>query len=391
MTHKTGARERGNADTRRAMRRTWAEIDLDAIDHNLRALGALVPESCRIMAVVKADAYGHGIVEISQAALSGGATWLGVATFEEGMGLRRAGIEAPVLVLGTIARQDVPEARQHQLRVTISSPEVVDDVASAAGPAALGVHLKVDTGMHRLGVLPEDVVEVVRRLVQLRVPLEGCYTHLACADDPDPAFTQEQVRRFVTALAQVRRHYPSVLVHAASSAAVLVHPETHYDMVRVGLAMYGLYPAPHLRATVSLRPAMRFLSRVVRVAHLPAGATVSYGATYRVPAAAMIATVACGYGDGYPRLASNRGKVRVGDQLRPVVGRVCMDHLMVHLGDDAAALGDEVLLFGEGPSADDLADWAGTISYEILCGVAGRMPRIYLRGGHPVAVHPGNR
>ena len=392
MTHTTGAREQWIAGTRTAMRRTWAEINLDAVAHNLRTLRALLTPSCQIMAVVKADAYGHGAIEVSRMALEAGATWLGVATVEEGIAVRRAGIGTPVLILGALHPDDIPLALAQQLRVTISSLEMLDALAGSitSSPPA-GAHLKIDTGMMRLGVLPSDVPRVLDRLMQLRVPLEGCYTHLACADDPDPSFTKEQLARFRSILPEVKRAYPDVIIHTANSAAALADPQTHDDLVRIGLALYGIYPADHLRNRVSLRPAMALKSRVVRTAQASVGSTVSYGATYRVRAPTAIATIACGYADGYPRLAGDQGEVVIRGRRHRIAGSVCMDYLMVDIGDHPARVGDEVILFDDVVSVDEVAAWARTIPYEILCGVGLRVPRIYLRGGRPVAASEASR
>lgn len=366
-----------------ATRRTWAEIDLDALAHNLRALRTVLSPSCRIMAVVKADAYGHGLVPASRAALDAGVQWLGVATLDEGLALRNAGIASPVLVLGPLDADSLDEALTHRLSMTIVSPEMVD-VLTARRDSPARVHVKVDTGMTRLGIRPEDAPAVLSRLDALRVTVEGCYTHLACADDADPAVTDEQLRKFQPVVDETRRRFPNVIIHAANSAAVLVHPRSHFDMVRVGLAMYGLYPGPHMQDRAGLKPVMQCKSRVVRTMRVGPGAAVSYGATYRVSKPTVIATVACGYADGYPRLAGNRGQVVIRGRRFPVAGRVSMDYLMVDAKDEPVAIGDEVILFGQDVGADEVAEWAQTISYEVLCGVGPRVPRIYLQDGRPV-------
>ncbi len=365
-------------------RRTWAEIDLDAIAHNVRALCALIAPAT-FMAVIKADGYGHGAVQVSRATLDAGATWLGVATVEEGIVLRRAGLTVPVLVLGVLGASELAEALAHGLHVSIGSLDAVEALMSLApGTPPVGVHLDVDTGMGRLGVFPQQVPRVLDALDRRGISLDGCYTQLACADDPDPTFTREQLARFHGALAEVHRRHPHVIVHVANSAAALAHPETLFDMVRVGLALYGLYPAAHLRDRVSLRPAMALKSRVVRVTRAEAGMTIGYGATYRVRAPTTVATIACGYADGYPRLTSNKGEVVIGEQRHPIAGRVTMDHMMVDAGDRSLATGDETILFGHGVTVEEVAAWAQTISYEVVCRVGPRVPRIYLRNGRPM-------
>jgi len=369
-----------------ATRRTWAEIDLDALAANVRALRAVVDQGVQFMAVVKADGYGHGAVQVARAALAAGAEWLGVATVEEGLQLRRARITAPLLVLGAVDAAEVAEAVRAGLSLTITSGDAAAMLARAGRRARL--HLKVDTGMTRLGVQVSEVPAVLSRLARAGLPLEGVYTHLATADDSDQTFMREQLNRFDALLPALRRRFPTALVHAANSAAAIGAPRARYDLVRVGLAMYGLYPARHFEDTVQLRPAMRLLSRVVRTVRVPPGTSVSYGATYRVLRPSTIATVACGYADGYPRLAGLNGEVALAGDRVHLAGRVCMDHLMVDAGDRPVRAGDEVELFGRTVTADEVAGWAHTISYEVVCGVGSRVPRLYLRGRRPAAT-PG--
>lgn len=389
---RAGTRERGNAGTRypeslsalapsteTAALRAWAEVDLGAIAHNIGAVRSRLAPSCRLMAVVKADAYGHGVVPVCQAALEAGAAWVGVATLGEGIALRLGGIDAPILVLGGLTAGEVADAVAHQLSISITSLEMAETVLDRPGRLPMGVHLKVDTGMTRLGVFPRDVAALLDRLAARGIPLEGCYTQLACADEPDDPMTGEQLARFEPVLEVIRGRFPRVLVHAANSAAALAAPHTHFDMVRVGLAIYGLYPSPQLRNAAALRPAMRLCSRVVRTARVGPGTAVSYGAAYRTQTSTTIATVACGYADGYPRLAGAGGEVVIRDRRHRIAGRVCMDHLMADVGDAPVAVGDVAQLFGETLSADEVAAWAQTVSYEILCGVGLRVPRIYVR------------
>ncbi len=364
-------------------RRTWAEIDLDAIAHNVGVLCAFVRPAA-VMAVIKADAYGHGAVEIARAAMEAGVACLGVATLEEGIAVRRSGLTAPVLVLGVLGPPDLAEALAHGLHVTLGAVDAIEALATLVSARPVGVHLKVDTGMGRLGVFPHDVPRVLAALDRHGIALHGCYTHLACADDPDPTFSQQQLARFRPVVAEVRRRHPHVIVHAANSAAALAYPETRFDMVRIGLALYGLYPAPHLRGRIQLQPVMSLKSRVVRVTRMEAGATVSYGATYDLPGPTTVATVACGYADGYPWLTSNTGEVVIRGRRHPIVGRVTMDHLMVDAEEQPLAGGDEVVLFGKEVTADEVARWAHTIPYEIMCRVSPRVPRIYLRSGRRI-------
>jgi len=360
--------------------RAWAEVDLGAIAGNIRTIHRLLSRSCRLMGVVKADAYGHGVVPVCRAAVTAGAAWLGVATLGEGIALRLGEISAPVLVLGGLTAGEVADATAHGLSISITSQEMAEIVLRHVG-AVPPVHLKVDTGMTRLGVFPEDVPVLLDRLTAKGIPVEGCYTQLACADEPDHVMTQKQLLRFRPALEAIRERVPRALIHVANSAGALTSPHTHFDMVRVGLAMYGLYPAPQMASLGSLHPAMRLYSRVVRTARVGPGTAVSYGAAHRTKTSTTIATIACGYADGYPRLAGERGEVLIRGQRHRIAGRVCMDHLMVDVGDHPVAAGDVAQLFGDAISADEVAAWAHTISYEILCGVGLRVPRVYIHNG----------
>lgn len=360
--------------------RAWAEIDLGALAHNLREIRKLLRPACRIMAVVKADAYGHGAVEVAKAALRAGASWLGVATLDEALALRRSGIKGRILIVGPIDVADLAAAARGRISVTIGSMEFIDALERLGRrlPRAQ-FHLKVDTGMTRFGVMAADAARAISRLKQARVHLEGCYTHLSSADEPGRGFTEGQLDGFSRVLDVVRRGFPKAAIHAASSAGVFAYPTSHFDIVRIGIAMYGLQPSPHVRSPAALRPVMRLLSRVVRVARVPAGTAVGYGATYRTRAQTSIATVACGYADGYPRLAGIQGEVAIRGRRYPIAGRLSMDYLAADVGNSEVAADDEVELFGVQISADEVASWAHTISYEILTRIGPRVPRVYIR------------
>jgi alanine racemase len=242
--------------------------------------------------------------------------------------------------------------------------------------------------MTRLGVAPEDVAAVLARLDTASAVVEGVFTHLACADEPDPTITRAQLAAFGRAADAVAHRFPGVIRHVAASAAVVGYPEAAFDLVRVGISLYGVPAAPHL-GRVDLRPAMTLLSRVARLRRVPRGTAVSYGATYRAPADTVIATVPVGYADGYPRALGNRGVMLVRGQRLPVAGRVCMDYTMLDAGEVALAEGDQVEVFGSGLSAAEVADAAGTIAYELFCRIGRRVPRVYIRDGRPVAVALG--
>lgn len=370
-------------------RPTWVEIDLAAVRANVAELARLAAPAA-LLAVVKADAYGHGAVPVARAALAGGASSLGVALVEEGRELRAAGIDAPVLVLSEPPRAAAAAVVAARLTPTVYTQAGIDALAKAVveAPGAarpLRVHLKVDTGMHRVGAQVADAVELARRIdAHDELELEGVLTHFAVADEPDDPYTGEQLARFAEVLdglaaAGVR---PSV-VHAANSAAMFAFPQSRFGLVRPGIALYGVAPIRRRPPPVPLRPALAFKARVAHVKHLPAGARVSYGLRYRLGRAAGIATVPVGYADGVPRnLAAVGGQVLVGGRRRPIAGTVTMDQLLVDVGDDPVEVGDEVVLIGaQGGERITVEEWAermGTIGNEIVCGIGARVPREYL-------------
>ena len=362
-----------------AYRPTRAVVDLGAVRHNVRALK---PDRVELMAVVKANAYGHGEEPVARAALEAGATWLGVALVEEGIRLRRAGLEAPILLLSELPAEAARDALAAELTPTVYSSTIAGAVTAAG--EFLGrrprVHVKVDTGMHRVGIAPERAVELAARLRERGAEIEGVWTHFARSEDVDEPTTAEQLKRFREVLdaleaAGIRPRYR----HTANSGATIAWPESHLDLVRVGIAMYGIAPGPRLAGSVDLRPAMSLRSRVSHVQRLPAGEAVSYGHRYRLDRDAWIATVPIGYADGYLRGLSNVGRVLVRGARRPVAGTVTMDQILVDCGDDPVEVGDEVVLFGrqgdEEIRAEEVAGWAGTLGYEIVCAVGARVPR----------------
>lgn len=369
--------------------RAWIEINVAAVQHNVKALKALLRSQTDLMAVVKADAYGHGAVTIAKTALAAGATWLGVATVPEGIELREAGIQAPILMLGATNMPAQIRAMAHwRLQPTIGTPKqalvFAETLQADSGQQPLPVHLKLDTGMSRLGTNWDQAVEFVQfvqRLPQLQIA--SIYSHLATADDPDPAVMQQQHKRYQSAIAQLQQQldYTPPRLHIANSAATLADPQLHYDMVRVGLATYGLYPAPHLAPTVQLQPALQVKARVTQVKTIAAGTGVSYGHRYIAQRPMRIAVVGIGYADGVPRNLSNQLQVLIRGQRLPQIGAVTMDQLMVDVSAIADLQeGEVVTLLGQcGPECITPEDWAnqlGTISWEILCGFKHRLPRI---------------
>ncbi|MBM3470615.1 MAG: alanine racemase [Armatimonadetes bacterium] len=369
----------------RARSRTWASVDLDAVAHNVRAIRSLLPEKTAFMAVVKADAYGHGLVPVSEAALAAGASWLGVVTPGEAAELLAAGVRARTLVLGPVSAGWLPRFVDSECRLTVGTFSALEAVQSLDGKARFRVHIKVDTGMTRMGVTVEELAGLLTRVDSSKAEVEGIFTHMACANAPDPAPTQAQFAAFEQAVALVRERFPLAIAHAAASAATFAYPEAHLDMVRIGISLYGVAPAPHLTVP-ALRPVMTLSSRVTRTRRVPEGTPVSYCGTYRTPKATTIATVGLGYADGYPRVLGNTGHMLVGGRRLPVAGRVCMDYTMLDAGDAPVCEGDEVIVFGPGLPVDEVSEAAGTIAHEVFCRVGRRVPRVYLRDGHSVAV-----
>lgn len=367
------------------MRAARAEVDLDAVAHNVATLAGLASPA-RLCAVVKADGYGHGAIAVGTAALDAGAEWLAVALIEEGAVLRKAGVTAPILVLSEPRRADFDAAVHYDLRLTVYTPDGVAaaaDAAAAEGRAAR-VHLKVDTGMHRVGTPPDQAVELARQVHKRpELHLEAVWTHCAVADEPGDPFTDAQLDRFGEVVAQLDAEgLRPELVHAANSAATIAHPRSRLDLVRVGIAVYGIPPAPALAGRADLRPALRLSAEVSLVKPEAAGERISYGLRHRFERDTTVATVPIGYADGVPRrLSAVGGEVLVGGRRRPIVGVVTMDQLMVDLDGDDVAAGDEVVLIGEqGGEVITAEDWAGpldTIGYEIVCGIGPRVPRHY--------------
>ncbi len=374
----------------RELRPTWAEIDLDAVAHNVARLAAAAAPAA-LAAVVKADGYGHGAVPVARAALAAGARWLAVALVEEGVELRRAGIDAAVLVLSEPPPAAAPRVVAERLTPVVCRVEVIDAlakaVADAGAPEPLGVHLKVDTGMHRIGVDPDDVLGPARVIAQRpELALEGVCTHLAVADEPGHPYTAGQLRRFDQALDALRRAgLRPRITHTANTAALLTEPAARGDLVRVGIGCYGIAPAPALAdacADLGLRPAMALRSRVSQVRDLPSGTPVSYGLHYRLPGPARVATVPVGYADGVPRnLGLVGGEALVRGRRVRIAGAVTMDQVMLDVGDAAVEVGDEVTLLGRQDGEEiTAAEWAGrlgTIPYEVVCGIGPRVPRRY--------------
>ena len=370
-------------------RPTWAEIDLDALADNVRLLKSRA-NGAALLAVVKANAYGHGAVAVARAALAAGADRLGVICVDEGEQLRRAGITEPILVMGHTSAGEAQRLADLSLTPSVVSSEMALALARVASERGIEmpVHLKVDTGLNRYGLPASEAADLGRRLRDLAgIQTEGLFTHFASADEGNKSYTVEQHKLFL-AVAEQLDWVP--IRHVSNTAALLDMPDMSLEMVRPGLGIYGCYPSTHVKRSLSLRPVLSLKGRIARLTSLAPGESVSYGRTWRASRPSLIGLLMCGYADGLPRALSNRGSVLVRGRRAPIVGRVCMDMCMVDVSDiPDVALDDEVVIIGrqgeEEISADEVAELCGTISYEILCGISARVPRLYLRQGSIVS------
>ncbi|MEB3103764.1 alanine racemase [Ferviditalea candida] len=381
-------------------RPTWVEISLDALRSNVAAFRSVLPQAMKLMAVVKADAYGHGAREVAQEALACGADYLGVAFLDEALELRAAGITASILVLGYTPVAGILTAYANDITLTVYSDEVLEALAGlhreyASFGRPMKIHVKIDTGMGRIGLHDQEgAVRFIERAIRLEgVSVEGLFTHYARADEEDKAYTFEQHRRFEAIVEHFRSKgvvFP--ILHAGNSATGIEFPELSYNMLRLGISLYGLYPSEEVnRRKVELLPVMSFKTKPVMIKTLPPGSGISYGTIYTTSGEETIATLPVGYADGYTRMLTSKAEVLVRGHRVPVVGKICMDQCMINVTDvPELRLDDEVVLFGrqgsEVVSADDLAAALGTINYEITCMVSNRVPRVYIRNGQPYKV-----
>ncbi|WP_248927940.1 alanine racemase [Paenibacillus hamazuiensis] len=376
------------AETRNSCRETWAEVSLGAISHNVKLFKLQMKPSCRFMAVVKANGYGHGAVEAAKAALAAGADYLGVAIVDEALQLRKAGIHHPILVLGHTPLYAVKTALRHRIALTVFSEQVLDEAISCAEqlrqPAR--IHLKIDTGMTRLGVTGHEAALALARKAQSspHVTLEGAFSHFADADGSDPSYTLRQYRLFASYIDFLRRHHIEIpLKHICNSAAAMRFPDMHLDMVRVGIALYGLSPLPGSPLPgFPLIPAMQLKTKISAVKRVPSGQPVGYGCTYITQSDRITATLPIGYADGLPRRLSNRGSALVRDQRVPIAGNICMDQTILDVTPvPCVEAGEEAVLIGGTKenfiTMDEIASQAGTIHYEVACLIGSRVPRIY--------------
>jgi alanine racemase len=372
--------------TRAALRPTYLEIDLDQLSGNYRAIQAQVGEAM-VMPILKANAYGHGLVRVAKHMQQIGVPYLGVAYLEEGILLREAGVHLPILVLGGILGSQTPLFLQHELSLTASSTEKLEQIEAAAEAAGVRarVHLKIDTGMERIGVHYYSADSLlVASLKCKHILIEGIFSHFANADAADLSHARLQLERFEEVLSfYEKRSLPTPLRHMANSGAILQLPESWLDLVRPGILLFGVYPSQAAQKTVEVSPALTWKSHVVYFKVVKPGHPVSYGSLWQSDHNTRVVTIPVGYGDGYFRAMTGKAEVLLHDRRYPVVGAICMDQFMVNIEDASAYNGDEVLLIGrsngEQITVEDLAEWAGTIPYEILTNINTRVPRVYLQ------------
>jgi alanine racemase len=364
-------------------RPTWAEINLDNLEHNFKVVKRLIRGRVKILVCVKADAYGHGLIPVAKRLEFLGVDWLGVASIDEGVALRDAGITRPILILGLVLSKDIAPVFKYKLTPTVCDLKLAKALSAKAVSLKqkISVHLKVDTGMGRIGVIYKDAPKLARDICGLKnVILEGVFTHLSCADS-DKIFTLKQIRIFNELIQALRKINIRVkLFHTANSMATIAYPQAHLDMVRPGLMIYGLYPREDIK--VKLKPVLSLKTEVVFVKDVCAGTPISYGRTYFTKSRSRVVTMPIGYGDGYPRNLSNKAPVLIARKTYRISGRVCMDQIMVDVRKAAVRVGEEVVLIGSqganSITAEELAKLSGTISYEIVCGLGSRIPRVYV-------------
>ncbi|MBI5166383.1 MAG: alanine racemase [candidate division NC10 bacterium] len=372
------------------MRPTQAIVDLDAIAHNIQEVKIRVGPSVKVMAVVKADGYGHGALEVARTALEAGASWLGVALPEEGAKLRVAGITAPILVLGPTSPTQAGLIVGFGLAQTLTTWEQAQALSQEARSQGrdIGVHLKVDTGMGRIGVAPAEALGLAKKVARLpALRLEGAMTHFADADSREKGYARAQLQTFLAVIAELTgAGIPILYRHAANSAAILDLPEAYLDLVRPGIMIYGYYPSAEVSRSLKLRPALTLRTEVACLKEVLPGTSVSYGRTFVTSRRTRVATLPIGYADGYSRLLSNSGEALIHGCRVPVIGRVCMDMIMVDVTEiPQVCPGDEAVLYGrQGEteiSVEEVAAKIGTISYEVVCAISQRVPRVYVGGG----------
>ena len=370
-------------------RETWVEISLDNVENNIKNFKKTLSSDTALMAVVKADGYGHGAKEIAETAIEAGATYLAVAFLDEAVVLRKAGFTIPILVLGytSLDTETIEKAIDYGLTLTVYSKEAVESIQQLAdqNKKVCRIHLKIDSGMNRIGVrTAEEALQIVASITSDYLLLEGIFTHFADADAIESTFVHEQFNHFMHVVSKIQDEgYMIPIKHCCNTAATIAFPEMHLDMVRVGIGLYGLYPEQHLQDHIELKPAMTFKTKPILIKKVSAGQSVSYGRTYTTTTDSIIATIPVGYADGFSRALSNNGNVTLDGHKAPIVGRVCMDQTMVDLTEiDPVHFNKEIVLFGDPKdnciSISEVATQMNTIHYEVACLVGKRVPRVYL-------------
>lgn len=367
---------------------TWAEIDLNALVHNFKEIRKKVGPDVRVMAIVKAQGYGHGIVQVSRALEKEGVNYLGVTSPFEAFLLRKEGIKSPILILGPTMLEEASEIIEKDIAQTICTKEMAHTLAGECKrlKKRLKVHIEVDTGMGRTGVPHQRALRLIKEIVKIpELEVEGIFTHFSTADEEDKSFTEEQIKRFKEVLEKLEEEKIDIpLRHAANSAGVLNFPESYFNMVRPGLALYGIYPSEYVSRSLNLHPVMSLKSRIIYLKRVERGSTISYGKTYVTNKNTTIAILPIGYEDGYNRLLSNQGEVIIKGKRVRIAGRVCMDQTIIDVGEvPNVEVGDEVILIGkqgkERISVEEIAKKVDTVPHEVVCRIAGRIPRTYLK------------
>ena len=375
--------------------RTWAEINIDALISNFREIRRITNKNSKIMATVKADAYGHGYFEVAKALANEGADAFSVALIEEAMQLRSSGFKQPILVLGAIPEENYMEAIENNISLTVFSREIAMELSKIAQkcrkPAK--IHIKLDTGMSRLGfVIGDDNRKVIDEIIEISklpgIEVEGVFSHFSTSDEKDKSYTLLQLDRFKDVCDKLKTlGLSDVIYHIANSGAIMMYPQSHMDMVRPGIILYGFYPSDEVdRSRLKLTPVMTLKTKITHIKTLEAGRGISYGKEYITEGETKVATVPIGYADGYVRSTAKEGMMLVSGQKVRILGRICMDQCMIDVTNvNNITVGDEVIVFSDKEIlADDVAKWTGTINYEVVCLVSKRIPRVYIKNGEAV-------